>query len=40
MKAFLAAVATMIVIAAAAPVILAQFGFSAPGATGSSVRLD
>ncbi|WP_276202384.1 hypothetical protein [Ruegeria marisrubri] len=40
MKAFLAAVATMIVITAAAPLILEQLGFSAPGATSSSVRLD
>ncbi|WP_281282109.1 hypothetical protein [Ruegeria sediminis] len=40
MKAFLAAVATMVVIAAVAPMALEQAGFSADGSTSSSVRLD
>jgi len=41
MKAFLAAVATMAVITAAAPFALEQIGFSAADAgSGSAVRLD
>ncbi|WP_269149758.1 hypothetical protein [Ruegeria lacuscaerulensis] len=41
MKAFLAAVAAMVVIAIAAPAVLNQIGFSAADAgTGSAVRLD
>ncbi|WP_256367661.1 MULTISPECIES: hypothetical protein [unclassified Ruegeria] len=41
MKAFLAAVAAMVVITVAAPYALGQLGFSAADAgTGSSVRLD
>ncbi len=41
MKAFLAAVAAMVVIAVAAPFVLEQIGFSAADATsGSAVRLD
>ena len=41
MKAFLAAVAAMIVITVAAPYVLQQVGFSAAEAgTGSAVRLD
>ncbi|SMO47102.1 hypothetical protein [Ruegeria faecimaris] len=41
MKAFLAAVATMAVIAVAAPFALGQFGFSAANVSaGSAVRLD
>ncbi|WP_298848758.1 hypothetical protein [uncultured Ruegeria sp.] len=41
MKAFLAAVAAMVVIAIAAPFVLDQIGFSAADATsGSAVRLD
>ena len=41
MKAFLAAVAAMVVITIAAPFTLQQIGFSAADAgTGSSVRLD
>ncbi|WP_264187089.1 MULTISPECIES: hypothetical protein [Ruegeria] len=41
MKAFLAAVAVMVVITVAAPYALQQVGFSAADAgTGSAVRLD
>ncbi|WP_301282507.1 hypothetical protein [Ruegeria atlantica] len=41
MKAFLAAVAAMVVIAVAAPVMLDRIGFTAADATsGSAVRLD
>ncbi|WP_302476796.1 hypothetical protein [Ruegeria atlantica] len=41
MKAFLAAVAVMVVITVAAPYALQQVGFSAAEAgTGSAVRLD
>ncbi|GGH30885.1 hypothetical protein SAMN05444007_105104 [Cribrihabitans marinus] len=41
MKAFLAAVAAMIVITAAAPLVLQEVGFSAADATtGPDVRLD
>ncbi|MEW2917106.1 hypothetical protein AB1A64_08535 [Ruegeria sp. ANG10] len=41
MKAFLAAVAVMVVITVAAPYALQQAGFSAADAgTGSAVRLD
>ena len=41
MKAFLAAVAAMVVIAVAAPFMLEQIGFSAADAgSGSAVRLD
>ncbi|WP_280635769.1 MULTISPECIES: hypothetical protein [unclassified Ruegeria] len=41
MKAFLAAVAAMVVITVAAPNILGAIGFSAADAgTGSAVRLD
>lgn len=41
MKAFLSAVAAMIIITVAAPYILEQIGFSAADASsGSAVRLD
>ena len=41
MKAFLAAVAAMIVISAAAPFVLREIGFTAADATtGPAVRLD
>jgi len=41
MKAFIAAVAAMVVITVAAPYTLDQFGFSAEEASsGSAVRLD
>lgn len=41
MKAFLAAVAAMVVIAVAAPAVLDRIGFTAADATsGSAVRLD
>ncbi len=41
MKAFLTAVAAMVVITVAAPYTLEQFGFSAADKTsGSAVRLD
>ncbi|WP_302479258.1 hypothetical protein [Ruegeria arenilitoris] len=41
MKAFLAAVAAMVVITVAAPITLQQIGFSAADAgSGTAVRLD
>ncbi|WP_280922657.1 hypothetical protein [Ruegeria sp. HKCCSP351] len=41
MKAFLAAVAAMVVIAGAAPFVLEQIGFSTADTTsGATVRLD
>ncbi|RLK10310.1 hypothetical protein [Ruegeria conchae] len=41
MKAFLSAVAAMVVITAAAPIVLDKIGFSAAASgSGSSVRLD